>query len=278
MTNKQNFVKDINVPSKEQTNDSLKNSDKNFNENCTHNKEQIIINDVDVSECEYLTYELEEDGKYYWFCKIASTGGPDECEYNPKCFYKKILKQLARKTQECEQKEKEINELHLIIDRLLEASGYDKNISTAEDFEDVYADIDYKLGLIDDLKQKCEELEEEYEKLQNTWIKQSKVLSCKNKSIEALKKAVLLKENNRYIQSCLTQEKQLEYEKLLNKLNRGVVMPTSEPEVINLTDRYRKSLEEIEEIVKRRNYLDYSELLDDILDIINKAKGGEDER
>lgn len=72
-------------------------------------KEQIMINGVDVSGCEYLTYELEEDGEYYWFCKISPTGGPDECEYNPECFYKRVLKQLARKTQECEQKEKELN-------------------------------------------------------------------------------------------------------------------------------------------------------------------------
>ena len=64
------------------------------------NKEQIMINGVDVSGCEYLTYELEEDGEYYWFCKISPTGGPDECEYNPECFYKRVLKQLARKTQE----------------------------------------------------------------------------------------------------------------------------------------------------------------------------------
>ena len=42
-------------------------------------KEQIMINDVDVSKCEYLTYQLAEDGKYYWFCKISPTGGPDEC-------------------------------------------------------------------------------------------------------------------------------------------------------------------------------------------------------
>lgn len=66
-------------------------------------KEQIIINGVDVGECEYLTYQLEEDGQYYWFCKISPTGGPDECEYNPECFYKRVLKQLAHKTQECEE-------------------------------------------------------------------------------------------------------------------------------------------------------------------------------
>lgn len=71
-------------------------------------KEQIMINGVDVSGCEYLTYELEEDGKYYWFCNIAPAGGPDECECNPECFYKKIFRQLARKTQECEKLKEEL--------------------------------------------------------------------------------------------------------------------------------------------------------------------------
>lgn len=66
-------------------------------------KEQIIINGVDVSGCEYLTYELEEDGKYYWFCNIAPAGGPDECECKPECIYKRVLRQLARKTQENEE-------------------------------------------------------------------------------------------------------------------------------------------------------------------------------
>ena len=73
-------------------------------------KEQIIINGVDVSGCEYLTNELEEDGEYYWFCNIAPAGGPDECEYKPECFYKKILKQLARKTQECEKLKNQVDE------------------------------------------------------------------------------------------------------------------------------------------------------------------------
>lgn len=77
------------------------------------------------------------------YCKNCSVEPPamrfkcPECEHNP---------------------DRETNELHLIIDRLLEASGYDKNISTAEDFEYVYADINYKLGLLDDLKQECEAL------------------------------------------------------------------------------------------------------------------------
>ena len=233
-------------------------------------QEQIIIDGVDVDGC-----------KYYLRNPHKSCGvGLVDCE-GKDCMFK----QLARKTQECEEKDKEANRLNVIIDRLLEAGGYDKDISSAEDFEDVYSDMDYKLGLLVDLKQECKELKKEYEKLKNTWLKQSKVLFSKKKSIEALKKAVLLKENNRYIQSCLTQEKQLEYEKLLNKLTRGVVLPTiSEPEVINLADRYRKALEEIEKLINDDEFIKCP-IHDDencnygtsrkIHDIINKAKGEE---
>ena len=88
---------------KEQINNSLKNQDKNFNKNSTHENDQIIINGIDVSKCEYLTNELEEDGEYYWFCSIAPAGGPDECEYNPECFCKKLFKQLKCKEQECKE-------------------------------------------------------------------------------------------------------------------------------------------------------------------------------
>lgn len=70
-----------------------------------------------------------------------------------------------------------------------------------------------------------------------------------------------------------------ELKNTLEKLTRGVVLPAiSEPDVISLTDRYRKALEEIKEIVS--STLDCGEWVgqgDDkmakILDIINKAKG-----
>lgn len=71
-----------------------------------------------------------------------------------------LEKQLLRKTQECERKDKEIYELHIIIDRLLEASGYDKNTSTAEDFEDVYENMRYEQGLLDKLKAENELLKD----------------------------------------------------------------------------------------------------------------------
>lgn len=75
---------------KEQLNDSLKKSDKNFNENCTHNKEQIIVDGVDVSGCKYLPYCNDKQGN---------------CAYEPNYYFK----QLARKTQECEELKEELN-------------------------------------------------------------------------------------------------------------------------------------------------------------------------
>lgn len=89
---------------KEQTNDSLKNSDKNFNENCTHNKEQIMIDGVDISGCEFI-----DEWKHCDICNsLIKTVYPNatkclteqdlRCETYQNCHYK----QLARKTQECE--------------------------------------------------------------------------------------------------------------------------------------------------------------------------------
>lgn len=90
---KNNFEKDINVPSKEQTNDSLKNSDKNFNENCAHDKEQIIIDGIDVSECDHFREGYCHPGT--GVCYKCDTN----CQYA--AFY--LKEQLARKTQECEE-------------------------------------------------------------------------------------------------------------------------------------------------------------------------------
>ena len=55
-------------------------------------KEPIIIDGVDVSKCKYLPYCNDKQGN---------------CAFEPNCYFK----QLARKTQECEQKQKIIEEL-----------------------------------------------------------------------------------------------------------------------------------------------------------------------
>ena len=54
----------------------------------------------------------------------------------------------------------EKDKLHLIIDRLLEASGYYTNTASAEDFEDVYENMRYEKQQLDQLKQTITEIKE----------------------------------------------------------------------------------------------------------------------
>lgn len=70
-------------------------------------KEIIIIDGVDVSECIFLDIVNER----IWCDNVnISAIGKSQCPYvdcfkNPDCYYK----QLARKTQECEELKKELN-------------------------------------------------------------------------------------------------------------------------------------------------------------------------
>lgn len=52
----------------------------------------------------------------------------------------------------------EKEKLHLIIDRLLEASGYDTNTASAKEFEDVYKNMRYEKQQLEQLKIENEEL------------------------------------------------------------------------------------------------------------------------
>ena len=63
-----------------------------------------IMDDVDVSGCEHLT---EIQGCWLSTCDYLKHKGnitSKVCKYNPNCYFK----QLARKTQECEELKKEI--------------------------------------------------------------------------------------------------------------------------------------------------------------------------
>ena len=48
--------------------------------------------------------------------------------------------------------------LHKIIDRLLENAGYSKDIASAEDFEDVYENMQYKNNKLEEYKQTLQEI------------------------------------------------------------------------------------------------------------------------
>ena len=145
---------------------------------------QIIIDGVDVSGCKKYEHEIVRCNatlKNMCFC-----GGRCTDKKNADCYFK----QLKRKEQECEELKKylhknfeEKDKLHLIIDRLLEASGYDTNTASAEDFEDVYKNMRYE-------KQQLDQLKAENEELKNFHINLVGVKECDIRELLKLKQAL----------------------------------------------------------------------------------------
>ena len=132
---------------------------------------QIIIDGVDMSGCKKYEHEIVRCNatlKNMCFC-----GGRCADKKNADCYYK----QLKRKEQECEELKKylhknfkEKDKLHLIIDRLLDASGYDTNTASAEDFEDVYENMRYEKQQLDKLKKTLTKIKEICNEYQNEYI------------------------------------------------------------------------------------------------------------
>ena len=79
------------------------------------------------------------------------------------CMYK----QLKRLEQENKSLYEEKNCLHKIIDRLLENAGYSKDIASAEDFEDVYEDMQRKINEFAELEQENKELKNRVKSREN---------------------------------------------------------------------------------------------------------------
>ena len=157
-------------------------------------KEQIIIDGIDISECEYICNTAFGNIG----CKLPFNEEIYCCNIS-NCYYK----QLARKTQECEQIKEKYEAL-----KLENQEGYE---------------------IVDELKQECEELKKELN-LYKTWYR------------------------------------------------------AKHGDIKNYLGRCYNALDEIKEIVKDWYKNEWScymcrknmdKKLEDILDIINKAKGGE---
>lgn len=69
-------------------------------------KEQIIVDGMDVGGCKYLNTFSDCDG-YYYYCDLGDDIKNEYCEYYKDCYFK----QLASKTQECEELKEENQEL-----------------------------------------------------------------------------------------------------------------------------------------------------------------------
>ena len=178
-------------------------------------KEQIMINDVDVSEC----IDFNKRDKISCYHLLY-----DKCDEVPNCYFK----QLQRKTQECKKLNNKIIDMNSIIE--------DAAINLGNKDFTLY-DLPFE---IKKLSQECENL-----KAEEKYLKQ-----CCQKAGEELAKHSFDydgKEKNLVVQAMELNEK---YEK------------------------FKKVLEEIEEYIKNFKEID---LFEDIKDIINKAKGGNNE-
>lgn len=128
-----------------------------------------IIDEVNVSRCKYFNNGWCLLSENCDVIKYKSCGDMTLAD----CYYRN----WQRKEQECEELKKDLHQnfeekdkLHLIIDRLLEASSYDTNTASAEDFEDVYENMRYEKQQLDRYKQTSTEIKEIAEGMHDLWI------------------------------------------------------------------------------------------------------------
>lgn len=171
------------MTNKEHINDSLKNSDKNFNENCTRDKKQIIVDGVDVKNCKGIDLSLSPLVKCKSLKFKTSDGGIAGiwCSDHTNCYFK----QLARKTQECEalKKRNEDNERFYLKQYAKKDSEvldltHKLNVKTQEceiwknqvlilDEEDVTVQVTQEqFEEYQKLRQQCKQLKEDYVELE----------------------------------------------------------------------------------------------------------------
>ena len=293
---KEIFAKDINVPRKKQINDSLKNSDKNFNENCTVQKNErvIVMNLSDIIKDKDATIS-----------RLQS-----ECNEKSDMIFK-LMEQLhqinLRKTQECEKLKEQLmqkDEVNTFFNTPIKGWSDDpceicpcKNeLQLAEQLitgilktlnleaYDWRADQNEIITEIKAFKQECEELKAYAQRQEN-------------------QREEYYKEYIKLSQECEELKNELDLYKTWYRAKHD--------DVKNYLGRYRKALEKIEEIADvlitetneyescyyksscgdncypriakvsehslgRQTYCQY-EAVAKILDIINKAKGTDNE-
>lgn len=167
---------------------------------------QIIIDGVDVSECEYYQYKKSEDYEmrypnsgdchigicaYLFNCKGLIDNLEKHCIDNPNCYYK----QLKRKEQECESLK----------------SAFSLDTKMLEQTEKRESNLEKQL---DQLKAENEELKEKFKKFFNM------------DNQECWNIAFLDNERERYKQALD------EIEKYCNKYNKQAVMGTANADVV----------------------------------------------
>lgn len=251
--------------------------------------EQIIIDGVDVRSCEYIGFGIAGTKSVYP-CQIMSKKlppGAADCSNFPKCQFKELTKQLARSNQIVEQQQKTLDELIGCVSIWEGFTEEESKLAKDSSIADLIMLLRERTQDYKNYKKQVEDFYKHMDRVRS-WITQAaKDLGLDTEhsfGVEHFTFAVrcLKEEHEKLKQECE------ELKNTLKKLSSGVVLPAMpEPEVINLADRYRKALEKIEELISDDEFI-RCPINDDvncnyftrnkILDIINKAKGEENER
>lgn len=242
-----NFEKDINVPS----------------------KEQIIIDGVNVSECDY--YYCNNDGEHRCFKNDSLATCDAACSYA--AFY--LKEQLSQKTQECEEMKNNLhiaNTNHEALEQF--QNDYFKGLDTTTIAELAKKSIRLTKEHCSDL-QKIEKLQQECKKL-----KERATIAEDNFACEVQARLYHQNEWLKFSKECEELKKQL---KTSEKWRINAENLNEKLDIKNT--RYRKALEEIEGLVKNfcKDCGDYENcnwdkegcyysLIPNLKDIINKAK------
>lgn len=210
---------------------------------------QIMIDGVDISECNFCDGKSSDIPQ----CRIRLASFETTCKgYN--CYYKQLKRlELKLKVTEAdyEASEQECDELKKTINEAKNSKLDLKSFLVGEAVQDEY---EY---LIDTLKAENNTLFKAIEEVN----KINKKLKAEN---EKYKKAYEIEHNN-----CNTLAKAYN-EEAIARLNLKKKVKNKNLKKEN--DKLKQTLAEIKEIAEKRNYLDYNECLDDILQKISECE------
>ena len=202
--------------------------------------EQIMIDGVDVSRC--IDFNKRDKVSCYHILY-------DKCNENPNCYFK----QLACKTQECEQKDKELLSNEKIINKLMKE--------------------------VDELRQECEELKkratiaednfacEVQARLyhQNEWLKFSKECEELKTQISKIKEYV---RHNMFDADCENWFEIFIY--TFEDWKKSIL--ENENKYKKECEKYKQALDDILEFIDREDWSILEHVDKGIKDIINEAK------
>lgn len=135
---------------------------------------QIIIDGVDVSGCDFIAKEddyCSYSGEFRAYKGQCGCSDEEMCKHHPNCFYKKTLKQLKAKEQECEFSNLRIIQLQETL------SQYETDLSTKD-------------CIVETCKAQYKELEAENEQLKNFHINLVGIKECEIRELAKYKQAI----------------------------------------------------------------------------------------